>query len=348
MLKIINGIQQIGIGTADAKGVFDWYRQMLGFDILVFEDVASAGLMTQYTGNRVQKRLALLAMNLGGGGGLEIWQFKDRRPKAADETLRLGDLGINAMKIRSENPNKVRERFEQQGYETPSCLGKDLSFFFRDPWQNWVQMVREDFNFSKERGPSNGVLGALIGVSQMDVSIEFYRKLLGYELVEYDREGVFDDFSGWPNGNDRFRRVLLKHGKRAVGGFGELYGPSQIELVQALDSKSVNIFKNRWWGDLGYIHLCYDVRGMDTLRKEADALGHSFTVDSADSFDMGDAAGRFGYVEDPDGTLIELVETHKVPILKKWGIYLNLKKRNPRSPLPRWCVKMLRIHRVKK
>ena len=31
---------------------------------------------------------------------------------------------------------------------------------------------------------------------------------------------------------------------------------------------------------------------------------------------MGDAAGQFAYIEDPDGTLIEFVETHKVPLVK--------------------------------
>jgi len=34
---------------------------------------------------------------------------------------------------------------------------------------------------------------------------------------------------------------------------------------------------------------------------------------------MGEASGHFAYVEDPDGTLIEFVETHKIPIIKKLG-----------------------------
>ena len=51
------------------------------------------------------------------------------------------------------------------------------------------------------------------------------------------------------------------------------------------------------------------------------------SVDIDNSFDMGEAAGRFSYIEDPYGTLIEFVETHKVPIIKKIGWYINLKKR---------------------
>ena len=41
-------------------------------------------------------------------------------------------------------------------------------------------------------------------------------------------------------------------------------------------------------------------------------------------------AGGFVYIEVPDGTLIEFVETHKIPVMKKLGWYLNLRKRNPK------------------
>jgi hypothetical protein len=61
---------------------------------------------------------------------------------------------------------------------------------------------------------------------------------------------------------------------------------------------------------------------------------------------MGEAAGHFAYIEDPDGTLIEFVETHKLPILKKLGWYLDLRKRNAYKPLPDWMVRLLRFSRV--
>lgn len=346
MTKIINGIQQIGIGTADAKKVFDWYRKHLGFDILVFEDVAQAGLMTQYTEGIIQNRLALLALNMIGGGGLEIWQFKNRCPQAPEKAVLLGDLGINIMKIRSRNVIEARKRLNKLSLTTITPIHKESHFFFTDPWSNWVQIVREDYTFTPEKSASGGVLGALIGVSDMDVSLNFYRNLLGYDAVESDDKGIFNDFADLPGGKGAFRRVLLKHRKRPIGGFGELYGPSQIELVQSLDRNPSTIFKDRMWGDLGYIHLCFDIRNMDALRDEAKNMQHPFTVDSANSFDMGDAAGRFAYFEDPDGTLIELVETHKVPIFKRLGIYIDLRKRHPEKPLPKWLVKMMRVHRV--
>ncbi len=62
---------------------------------------------------------------------------------------------------------------------------------------------------------------------------------------------------------------------------------------------------------------------------------------------MGEAAGHFAYIEDPDGTLIEFVETHKVPISKKMGWYINLwKRKDVTQPLPDGIVKMMRFMKV--
>ena len=86
---------------------------------------------------------------------------------------------------------------------------------------------------------------------------------------------------------------------------------------------------------------------MDLLKKECESKGFAFTVDSSDTFDMGEAGGRFSYVEDPDGTLIEFVETHKVPILKKIGWYIHLKDRKPGKSLPRIILKLMGLNRVR-
>ena len=190
-------------------------------------------------------------------------------------------------------------------------------------------------------------MGVSLGVSDMKNSIDFYGNLLGFDQVTFDKSGTFDDFEMLSGGHHSFRRVVLKRSNGKGGGFSELLGPCQLELLQVLSRKPVRIYKNRLWGDLGYIHLCFDIHGMYDLRAEAKSLGHAFTVDSSNSFDMGNAAGHFSYIEDPDGTLIEFVETHRVPISKKLGIYINLKKRNPFRPLPKWLVKTMRFHRVK-
>ncbi|MGI9550873.1 MAG: VOC family protein [Aurantibacter sp.] len=352
MGKVINGIQQIGIGVADAKSVFNWYRKNLGFDILVFQDEATASLMTKYTSGEPMDRYAILAMNMTGGGGLEIWQFKNRVPEPPRTRMLLGDLGINIMKLRSTDVVKCHKNLKINDLNSVTEL-KNIDqnskhFFFTDPWNNLIQIVSDDYCFNNSEANSGGVLGVSIGVSQMENSIKFYRNLLGFDRMIYDRTNVFEDLKSLPGGSHSLRRVLLRRNFRKTGGFGELLGPCEIELLQVIDREPVKIYKDRLWGDLGYIHICFDIHGMNALRNDAEKLDYRFTVDSSDSFDMGGAAGHFSYIEDPDGTLIEFVETHKVPILKKLGIYINLKKRNPHRPLPKWLVQLMRVHRVKK
>ena len=83
------------------------------------------------------------------------------------------------------------------------------------------------------------------------------------------------------------------------------------------------------------------------MRTLCEKAGHPFTVDSGNHFDMGEAAGHFSYIEDPDGTLIEFVESHKIPILKKINWYLDLKKRDPEKALPKWMLRCLGFGRRK-
>jgi len=223
----------------------------------------------------------------------------------------------------------------------------EAHFYFRDLQGNLVEAVGAKDWFQNGAQAFGGVYGCTIGVSDIDKAREVYSDILGYDRVVYDRSGQFDDFRLLPGGKGQFRRVLLTHEAPRNGAFSPLLGHSEIELIQALDRPVRPIFENRLSGDLGYIHLCYDIRGMEALRSACAEKGYPFTVDSSNSFDMGEAAGHFSYREDPDGTLIEFVETHKVPILKKMNWYLNLKKRKPEKAFPRWMIKSLGFNRVK-
>ena len=56
---------------------------------------------------------------------------------------------------------------------------------------------------------------------------------------------------------------------------------------------------------------------------------------------------RSFYCEDPDGTLIEMIEVYKIPIIEKLGLYLNVEKRAASQALPNWMLKALKFTRVK-
>ncbi|MEO1624558.1 MAG: VOC family protein [Bacteroidota bacterium] len=348
---IISGIQQIGLGNTDVYGTFRWYHQHFGMDIRIFDEAAEAGLMLPYTGGEPRSRHAILSINIQGGGGLEIWQYTSRTAQPPAFEPLLGDTGIYIAKFKSRDIAASFANCKKNGLEVLGELSQrpdgTQHFYLKDLHGNLVEVLPADQWFKTGRGVSGGIYGCTIGVTDVEKALPVYSDILGYDQVVYDQTDNFADMACLPGGQHRVQRVLLRHSQPRRGAFSRLLGPSEIELVSVTDRPARKIFENRLWGDLGYIHLCFDINGMDSLRNICQQKGFAFTVDSSDSFDMGEAAGHFSYIEDPDGTLIEFVETHKVPILKKVNWYLNLRKRDPQKPLPNWMVGALAFNRVK-
>jgi catechol 2,3-dioxygenase-like lactoylglutathione lyase family enzyme len=353
---VISGIQQMGIGVVSVEEAWKWYIDQFGMDCRIFDDDAPAKLMLPYTGGKPKNKHAILAMNLQSGGGFEIWQHTEREPVNIKEEIKLGDLGIIACKIKTKNIKEALALYHKKGIPVPAEAAADpagkMTFFMKDPFGNIFQLVEATDWFRNEKKATGGSYGAIIGVSNIEKSRVVYSDILGYDEVVYDTIGIFPDIADLPGGKNECRRVLLKRSKSFAGPFSRILGQSVIELVCVTDKPGKKIYENRFWGDPGFIHLCYDMRGIDELRDFCKEKGFQFTVDSkksheGNSFDMGEAAGHFSYIEDPDGTLIEFVETHKVPILKKLGWYLDLRKRDPNKSLPVWMLKALKFSRVK-
>lgn len=354
MAKQINGIQQLGVGVENLQEAFKWFRENFGMDILVFDEKAVAELMIVHTEGETRKRHAILVLNMQGGGGFEIWQHTGKTPTKPKFTIQLGDLGISVGKMKTANAKTSYNIFKERGLNLLTEVTNDPSgnphFYLQDAFENIWEFVQNPYLFMPTKAKNGGIFGTVIGVTDMENSLKVYADILKYDQVVYDKTDVFSDWQGLPGSNDKFRRVLLRHSESRNGPFSQLFGPSEIELIQVLDRDPVDIFKGRMWGDLGYIHLCFDIHGMDALRTEVKEKGFTFTVDSSsqgDTFDMGETAGSFAYIQAPEGTLIEFVETHRVPILKKLGLYINLKNRPSNKPLPRFILKLFSLKRVK-
>jgi catechol 2,3-dioxygenase-like lactoylglutathione lyase family enzyme len=348
MTELISGIQQVGVGVPDANEAWKWYRKTLGMDVPVFNDEADAKLMTRYTSGEVRRRHAIMALNMAGGGGAEIWQYKNRVPVEPAFAPQLGDLGIFAIKIKCRDVQAFKNQIISDPISNLVQAPDGLSYcWLKDHRANPLQIISDDSWFRPNGHLTGGVCGVVIGVSDINQSLKLYANTLGIDEVVYDQSGSFDDLQYFGIEENAFRRVLLRKRLGKAGAFSKLLGNVEIELIQALDRSPRRIFEDRDWGDAGFIHLCFDALNMDSLKAKCQANGFPFTVDSADSFDMGEAAGRFSYIEDPDGTLIEFVETHKVPIIKKLGLFLNLKSRKTQKPLPDWMVATLGWSRVK-
>ena len=190
----------------------------------------------------------------------------------------------------------------------------------------------------------------MVGTRDIDALIPLYTTVLGYDKVVYDRQGKFDDFGFMKGGEGTFRRVLLASSQPRKGALAPVYGDSTIELVQALDREPRKIYEGRYWGDPGFIQLCFDVTDMRSLEQACRKVGYPFTVDSCpngEKFDMGEASGHFTYIEDADGTLIEFVEAHKITILKKPHIYIDMLARKRDKALPKIMLRLMGLFRVR-
>ncbi len=351
-MKIINGIQHLGVGVENHEASWKWYRKFFGMDIPFFDAEAPAPLMNVYTRNETITKRAAMIMNLKGGCAMEVVKATSFKPTHPKHEVELGDLGIFIGKIKAPDVKAAFEYFKVNGANLQGKLSKtpngEDTFYVKDPNNLVFQVIPDQEYYTRSNSITGGGKGCTIGVSNIDKALKLYCELLGYDRIVYDQTGVFDDFQPLLGGDRKYRRVLLTQANRPTGGFNKIGGPSHIELVQDLSDRQPNkIFEGRIWADIGFVHLGFDVRGMAQIEQELTAAGYPFTCDTKEILDMGKTRVHCVYIEDPDGTWLELIEVYKIPIIEKLGIFLNVEKRSPEQPLPDMMLKAMKFMRVK-
>ncbi|MCB9197874.1 MAG: VOC family protein [Flavobacteriales bacterium] len=349
----IHGIQHVGVGVVNHENAWRWYRKFFGMDVPFFNAEAPAPLMDIYTDNETITKRAAMVMNLKGGCAMEVvcpTSFKAQRPEAHHQ---LGDLGIFIGMIKTPDVEKAYEFFKANGAQLSSGIKKTpngwSTFYCYDLDGNIWQVIPGGEWYTKNNYITGGTVGCSIGVSDIEKAMTLYAEIMGYDKVIYDLSEEFKDWKFIPGGEGKFRRVLLTQSNPSGGGFTKLSGQTYIELVQDLsERKPVKIYEGRKWGDVGFVHLGFDVRGMAELGKKLDEKGFGFTCDTKDVLSMGENTKvHCTYIEDPDGTLIELIEVYKIPIIEKLGIHLNVEKRPANKPLPDLMLKAMKFARIK-
>lgn len=351
MFKRINGLQHIGVSVRDMDASLKFYRKFFGLDIPFFDSVQPAPLMDYYTRNSTITKRASMVMNLQGGCAIEVLHPTSFKPSPAINPVNTGDLGIFMTQIKCRDIQKSYDFCRKENAPALSEMYKDYAgrktFYINDPDGNIWQFLQGDNWYTDSKHHSGGVVGCSVGVSDINKAMKLYSGILGFDKVVSDNSGVFEDWNSLPGGNEKYRRVLLTQSQQPGGGFAKITGNTYIELVQALDRKPNFIFENRIWGDLGFAHIGFDVKGMPALGEDLAKAGYGFTCDSKNALSMGQTKVHCTYIHDDDHTLIEMIEVYKVPIMEKWGIFLNVEKRDPLKPLPDLMLKALRFARIK-
>jgi len=353
MSYVIQGIQHVGIAVSDMDKSLKLYRKLFGLNVPFFDAVAAAPLMDSHCGGETITKRASMVLNHQGGCSVEVISPTSFTPRGPIFDLAQGDLGIGCTTVKTPDIRKMHEHSREiMGDLCDEEIVLDplsrLTFYLRDVDNNLFQILESDKWFTNHGHPSGGIMGCTIGVSNMNESFQLYRDILGYDEIVLDQSGTFEDWSHLARGDENYRRVILKQSTPSTGGFAAVMGETTIELVQALDRKGRFIFEERIWADTGIAHLGFDVRGMKALGKVLDEKGFGFRCDTDNALSMGDHTSvHCTYIDDPDECWLELIEVYKIPILEKLGIFLNVQKRDPHKPFPKWLLWALKFNRIK-
>ena len=173
---VISGIQQVWIGVRDVHEAWAWYKKYFGIDIRILEDSSVAEFMLPYTGGKPRNRHAALTISLQGGGGFEIWNHTDIKPRPASFEIQLGDLGFYAAKIKCVDTDKAFEWFINEKQEVIGSLENvegSNQFFLKDPFGNIFHMVPGNDWLLNEKKMTGAGYGVIIGSSDIEKSMDF-------------------------------------------------------------------------------------------------------------------------------------------------------------------------------
>ena len=131
-------------------------------------------------------------------------------------------------------------------------------------------------------------------VSDLDRALRFYCEGLGFSADESHEIG--DDFA---------QLMELEHVELRSQFISQ--GATRIELL-CFQTPKAHQAERRPLPLTGLTHLCFNVTGIDEVVDRLVELGGTVVEGTETNLSFGDAALRFVYLTDPDGTRIELMD----------------------------------------
>ena len=136
-----------------------------------------------------------------------------------------------------------------------------------------------------------------ITVSDLERSIEFYRDVLGLELVMTEESER--------SGDDRSKALGVAKAKVKLAILRA--GDAQVELIEYATAKGRPYDRNN--NDVGAMHIAFQVEDIDVVYQRMVDHGVRFTSPPA-TIPAGPMEGwRWTYFFDPDGVSLEIIQT---------------------------------------
>ncbi len=310
---MISGFQHVGMGVLDMDRTYSFYKRLMGFKLKLNDHQRFEKEMEPIIGDLVEMRI-LMAMNVAGGGAIELVQHTSTPVREPAEPVQWGDIGVLEVGFKAFMLDALYADLQSKGVQflTPVksmelSEGGTLRYaYLRDPDGLLLQLVEEP---GGRRPVVGGVNHAAIGVSDMAKARDFYSRIAGFnQLLHSD-----DDVSGMDEitGGKKTQMAILKQPEGLPANL-PVIGSGAVKLVHTPGYAGKHTFEGRRWGDLGCMEIALDVTGLQDVYGGMLAAGaESYCPPTR--IDMGSGSiGSFAYVNDPDGNILEMVDVEKV------------------------------------
>ena len=191
-------------------------------------------------------------------------QMVDPAPRPIRKDTRYGDIGVAKITISVNDAEALYRQmkgtvnfcFEPRMVELPG-FGDYRFVYCRDPEGNLIECV------SAAKIPVDRRFGGIswvgISVTDLDRSVAFYRKYLGFDSLLIDNHdrfsGLIDEISG--SAGTRVRSCVLASSK----------AEGMVEFFEVMKPRGRSIPFATRWGDFGYLQVCLNGKqGADILQ----------------------------------------------------------------------------------
>jgi catechol 2,3-dioxygenase-like lactoylglutathione lyase family enzyme len=303
----ILGIDHIGIGIRNMDTMKAFYH-----GLLEFKDIF--GEMPEGDHEQIHGLLRMCptihsAMQINQKcGGIAVAMFKHVYPvpRPIRKHMRYGDIGITKVSIAVADLNHFHKEFKDKlnfcseiHTTTIPGWGNHSFLYARDPEGNFIEFI--DGKELSIKDKFGGIRWVGIGVTDLERSMEFYQKYLGFEKTVIDIHesfsGNIDDVTGF--NQTKVRSCLLANNT----------GNGMVELSEFIKPRGRSIPFCTNWGDFGFLQMCLlgnDINDIKNMIIDED-LDLILTPQAIADDDPKNTGLAFLYTRDPDGIPIEVM-----------------------------------------
>ena len=300
------GVHHVAVGVKSLAETRAFYRDVLDFTE-IFVDFPKNEYPALQPVLRASSAVyaAVLFSQPAGGIILELTEMFDPPSRPIRKAPLYGDIGVSKISIAVRDVDATHKELKEKA---DWCIAPrsaavpgfgDYRFaYFKDPEGNLVEI------FSSSQLPVRQGFGGIsslgISVTDLDRSVAFYRKYLGFDktlIGEHDRfSGILDELTGYAG--SQMRSCLLANSE----------AEGMVELFEVTKPRGRSIPFAIRWGDCGYLQVCLNGRQGDDIGKIASYFsqeGLEFLCEPQLMHD--EKEGAFFYMRDPDGIPVEFL-----------------------------------------